>query len=291
MEVTFPNQDAAGSHIVVSERSMTITVNRVNTEGMVVVPVEVIDPEGVFTADDIVFNDGQSTTTFDVNFPEIETGKTYECTVQITDPQYARVYGLGATSLTFDVLAAAYFTKDSGEPADFTLTQGWWGEVHHANLAYYDSGEGYRICFLISNEPNGIWGDDVNTSLTFYWYTEDDGELKHTNADGFEFVEVPANYIGFDYSDWASKPEATATNPIYCYDWYNWRAVNYGSSYVSEMGGSFLAWANEKGNADYFKPVSYFDNTANTFYFNMRYFIPGVGGWTPAAYDFTAAAE
>ena len=298
--VSFPKQDATGSHTFDPEaaKSMTFTAKRTNTVGDIIVPVEIVDTAGVFQVDDIVFADGQDETTFDITFDDAKLGVNYGMTLSVSDPEYASIYGAGVPTFNFDVLVVTwvdFLNPVTKEPAVITLTEGWWGETHTATMKYYEVA-GLRTCFIASNEtdadgnPTGIWGDTENIGLTFKWYVEDQGGFGHKNNLGYDFLEVPKQYFGFDYADWKSKPEAEAANPIYVYD-YPWYWVERGYAFDGgDMGTCWLDEANRTGNTDGNYPVGYYDGNGG-FFFNLRYYIPGLGGFSPPQYDVVGIAE
>ena len=309
--VSFPKQDAAGSHTFDPEATkvITLTAKRTNTFGDITVPVEVVDTAGVFTVAPIVFADGQEETTFDITFAtvdeggKVKNGVTYAATININDTEYASIYGSGAKSIAFNVMVVTwqdFLDPATKEPAIITLYEGWWNEVHQATMKFYEV-DGIRTCFLTSIEkdddgnPTGIWGDDQNIGMLLRWYVADrpsgrdpSKTLSHKNNLGFDFVEVPKQYFGFDYADWASKPEAEAANPIYVYDYHHyWIERGYS---VEDLGGSWLDEANDEGSPDEGYPMGYYDGKGG-FYLNLRYYIPGLGGFSPDPYEFVAIAS
>ena len=287
--VYFPVQTASGSHIFspVEDKCIEITLARTNTSGTITVPVKgTFSEDGVFTVSDAVFADGQSETSFFVRFDNAVEGTKYNASFVIEDNNYASLYNANPIGLDFDVMCVQmqdFLNPVTGEPAIFTLTEGWWGEVHMARMEFYEV-NGVRYGTFISIEDGGIWGDTVNATLKFNWYT------KNNNEAGNNFVEVPKQYFGFDYSDWTSKPEGEAVNPIYVYDYYHyWIERGYSPS---DLDGSWLGFAVAEGASDgsggY--PVGYYDGNGG-FFLNLRYYIPGLGGFSPPTYDFVAIAD
>lgn len=289
--VYFPVQEASGSHTYDPDmdRSVSITVARTNTSGAITVPYTVVsENKDVFEFGDIEFADGQAETELEVTFDDIEEGKTCSFSIQLNDDNaYVSHYNSGAIAIDFSVIVVQwqdFIDPKTKEPAVITLNEGWWGEVHMAQLRYYEVA-GIRTCVFSSiEEGNGIWGDAVDATLEFTWYTE------NNNAEGHNFLEVKKQYFGFDYSDWASKPVSEAVNPIYVYDypWY-WieRGYNWGDG---DMQDNWLAEANKTGQVDGSYPVGYYDGNGG-FFFNLRYYIPGLGGFSPDPYEFVAIAS
>lgn len=59
--------------------------------------------DAVFIASEITFKAGHTETTFTVDFPDAEIGVTYDCVVEVTDPQFALKYGTNPTCVSFSV--------------------------------------------------------------------------------------------------------------------------------------------------------------------------------------------
>ena len=59
---------------------------RKNYNDAITVPVEVSSTQdGLFTVSEIKFEAGQEATTFSVDFPGAEVGKTYDCSIVVKD--------------------------------------------------------------------------------------------------------------------------------------------------------------------------------------------------------------
>lgn len=101
--VYFPAQEV--SNIILDpadEQAFTLTVSRNNTDGNIVVPVEVEDKDGVFTIPEIAFEDGQSSTEVKVTF-NAEVGQKYSGSISITDNKYASIYNSESVIIEFSV--------------------------------------------------------------------------------------------------------------------------------------------------------------------------------------------
>lgn len=289
--VYFPTQEASGNHVYspVQDPVIEITVARTKDSGAITVPVKATYSEdGIFVPEEITFADGQSEATFKVRFDAAVEGVNYDAHFVIEDPQYASLYNSNPIGLDFSILRVEmldWLNPVTKEPALITLNEGWWGEVHMAKMKYYEV-DGLRTCTIYSaEEGNGIWGDAVDATLQFNWYT------KNSNDAGYNFLEVPKQYFGFDYDGWASKPVGEATNPVFVYD-YPWYWVERGYSWGSDgMGANWLEEAKLTGQIDGKYPVGYYDGNGG-FYFNLRYYIPSLsGGFSPSPYDFVAISE
>ena len=304
--VFFPSQDAMGSHTYdpSMERTVSITVTRTNTNGAITVPfTTTVSEEGVFNFGTISFADGQSETELDVAFPNAPEGKEVSFSVQLNDDNaYVSHYNNGAIALDFSVLIVTWktFTKpNSEEPAVFTITHRWgsFGPVH-ATLKYYEV-NGVRTGVFTSidkdeaGNPQGFWHSDPSVDLKIRWYVEDQDGISHSNKEGFDFVELPKQYFGYDYNDgdWLSVPIGQAATPIYVYD-YPWYWVEKGYNWgAGGMGDNWLDEANKTGQTDGDYPAGYYDGNGG-FYFNIFFYIPGLGGgWSPDNYGTVAVAD
>ena len=304
--VFFPSQDAMGSHTYdpSMERTVSITVTRTNTNGAITVPfTTAVSEEGVFNFGSITFADGQSETELDVTFPSAPEGKQLSFSVQLDDDNtYISHYNSGAIALDFSVLIVTWktFTKpNSEEPAVFTITHRWgnsFGPIH-ATLKYYEV-NGVRTGVFTSidkdeaGNPRGFWHSDPSVDLKIRWYVENQDGISHSNKEGFDFVELPKQYFGYDYNDgdWLSVPIGQAASPIYVYD-YPWYWVEKGYNWGADgMGNNWLDEANNTGQTDGKYPAGYYDGNGG-FYFNIYFYIPGLGGWSPDNYGTVAVAD
>ena len=288
--VYFPAQEAAGAHTYDPSMptEITFTLARTNSKGEITVPVvPTASHDGIFEIPAVTFADGQAETQFTVTFPNSENGIKYSLSLAITDPQYASKYNDGATNLDFSVLRVEwldFLNPVTNEPAVVTFYEGWWGEVHTATLKYYEV-NGVRTCVATCNEtddagnPIGIWGDNAGVTFNFTWYTN------LVNENGYQVLDVQRQYLGFDYSDWESKPESEASAPIYFYDWFYYLTTDGG------YAGAWADWAGFLAKNPGAYAQSYYDGNGG-FCFNLRYFVPAAGGgWTPDEFDVLAIAE
>lgn len=299
--VYFPVQEATGSHTYDPEmdRSITFTVARTNTSGAITVPYTVkTDSEGVFEFEDIVFADGQAETEFEVTFDAIEEGKNSSFSIQLSDDNaYVSHYNTGAIAIDFSVIVVKwedFLDPKTGEPAVFTINSRWDGMFGPitATLKYYEVG-GIRTGVFTSldidaesGETQGFWHSVPSVTLNIRWYTE------NQNSDGYDFVELPKQYFGYDYNggNWLAVPLADAADPIFVYD-YPWYWVERGYNWGSDgMGDNWLDEANKTGQLDGKYPVSYYDGNGG-FYFNIYFYIPGLGGWSPDGHGTVAIAS
>lgn len=300
--VYFPSQEASGSHTYdpEMERTLTVTVAR-NQEkpyidNAITVPYVIkTATEGVFQAGNITFEAGQAETALEISFEKAELGTNYAATLEITDTDYASKYSSKATYLNFDVLVVAWqymLNPKTGEPAVFTINSRWdemLGPIH-ATLKYYEIG-GVKTGVFTSIDKDkdgnleGFWHSIPSVTLNIRWYSE-------KNNNGYEFVELPKQYFGYDYNggNWLKVPLEEAATPIYAYDyaWY-WveRGYNFGDA---GMGANWLEEAKATGQMDGDYPVGYYDGNGG-FFFNIYFFMPGLGGWSPDNYGTVAIAD
>lgn len=298
--VFFPSQDAMGSHTYdpTMEKAVSITVSRTNTSGAVTVPfTTTVSDEGIFNFGTIAFADGQSETELEVTFPNAPEGKDLSFSVQLTDDNaYISKYNSGAIALDFSVLVVkwqAFLNPKTNEPAIFTINSRWnsmFGPMK-ATLKYYEV-DGIRTGVFTSIDTDesgnleGFWHSVPSVTLNMRWYT------KNQNSAGYDFVELPKQYFGYDYNDgdWLAVPVEQAATPIFVYD-YPWYWVERGYAFGSDgMGANWLEEAKATGQMDGKYPASYYDGNGG-FFFNIYFYIPGLGGWSPDNYGTVAVAD
>lgn len=266
--VYFPVQEATGAHTFdpTQPTETDIIVARQHANGNITVPVEIVNETGIFNVEPITFADGQSETVLHITFPNAEIGVVYPLSVTITDPDYASKYNSGATSFDFSVFRVEWKTLNdptTGEPAEVTFYEEWWGEVHVARVKYYEV-DGIRTCLAYTDDPDeGVWG--MKTDFTFTWNTK-------TNK-----VDIPQNFMGWDYDDQGKpKPESDCSSPVYVFDWYSYFVMK--GQYSKDVEAFYAA-----NGTSY--PRSYYDPQTGIFYLNCQFYIIGLGGWTGLEYD------
>ena len=299
--VYFPVQEATGSHTYDPDmdRSVIFTVARTNTNGAITVPYTVVsENKEVFKFEDIEFADGQAETELEVTFDDIEEGKTCSFSIQLNDDNaYVSHYNTGAIALDFSVIVVKwqdFLDPKTNEPAVFTINSRWnatFGPMK-ATLKYYEV-DGIRTGVFTSIDKNadsgeleGFWHSLPEVTLNIRWYT------KNQNSAGYDFVELPKQYFGYDYNggNWLKVPVGEAAAPIYVYD-YPWYWVERGYDWGADgMGDNWLDEANKTGQMDGSYPVSYYDGNGG-FFFNIYFYIPGTGGWSPDNYGTVAIAS
>ena len=117
--VYFPPQELAGTSLDLdptAPTTVTLTIARQVPDGEAVVPVEVTGDE-VFEVDEISFEDGETETTFQVNFDTAEIGTKYSLSIKVTDPAFASIYSLDAQGISFSVTRVKWnlLTGPAGE--------------------------------------------------------------------------------------------------------------------------------------------------------------------------------
>lgn len=282
--VYFPSQEASGSHTYnpTADKSITVTVARSNSNGAITVPVEVTsNVQGVFNVAPITFADGQSETTTEITFPNIEEGVSSTVSLTITDNQYASKYNEGDISIDITILSVAYqdfLDPTTGQPADVTFTvlnffQADLGTVDsdvdyytvHGNIIYYEV-NGIRYCTVkTSDADKGIFGTGLE--LQFRWYTG----ITYPDA-GSQAIEVPSQYALGD----VAIDDSGATYPVYVKDYYH---------YALDVGNDFGTFSDFVNNYSGKYPLSYYDGNGG-FYFKLIGTIEGTNYW----YGFNADA-
>ena len=288
--VSFPKQDATGSHTFDPEaaKSMTFTAKRTRTDGDITVPVEIVDTAGVFHVGDIVFADGQEETTFDVTFEEASLGVKYGLSVSITDPEYAAIYGAGVSTFNFDVMVVTwqyFMNPKTNEPAVVEFTQNWWGETAWARIKFYEV-DGVRTCFTETlpehyyNGPYtgyGFFGigetpeSEEAVEITFKWYTN------QKNSYGNDLIELPAQFMG--YTDGSGYKR-------YMSD-YLWYYIFKGDLSAS----NWLANAVKYGDPDGDYPCGYYDGNGGFYLYVLGYYRETLAGSWTEDYDIVGISE
>ena len=292
--VFFPSQDAMGSHTYdpSMDKTVSITVTRTNTSGAITVPfTTTVSDEGVFNFGTIAFADGQSETELEVTFPNAPEGKEVSFSVQLDDDNsYISHYNSGAIALDFSVLIVTWenvLKPGTDNPAIITFTEEWWGLIVEAKVKYYEVA-GIRTCetydekVIVSDNSDagevGFWGAGEDNHLHFTWFPE------KVDEDGNQMIDIDKQYFGYDYDDWLAKPEGQAGNPIYAYDWFHYLITDGG------YPGGWPDWEGFLAKNPGVYARSYYDGNGG-FFLNFRYYIPGLGGWTPSEFDTVGIVE
>lgn len=297
--VYFPTQEASGAHTFdpTMDKVITVQMARNNAEGAITVPVIVTaSEEGIFTVGTASFVDGQTETTFDVEFPNVETAVEYTLKLEVTDPSYAYMYSAYPNFLELSVFCVEwkYFAVDANgkeiyAPTEegattITYTQNWWGETATGKLKYYEV-EGVRHCVMLTDlvhyykgpyEGYGFFGtnDSPETAMEweFDWYT------KNKNNIGGQFIDL--------------YPCVTCHNSNYdmdvtVIDWrHYWNDVNGNYSF------EFLDFASKYGDPDGNYPVSYYDGNGGFYFFVRSYYMFDYpGGWGVEDWDVVGIAD
>lgn len=159
------------------------TVRRMNTEGELHIPVKITDDAKVFSASEIVFRDEEPTAELVVYFPSIERGITYDCTIEIDDPQYASRYSENSTSIRFSVTMIQWNTlkgpsgETMGKYRDAVFQD--WFSVSNKNcerdiqIQERDDMPGYYRMFDVYNASfmSGIFGSNMSGNCVYQAYT------------------------------------------------------------------------------------------------------------------------
>lgn len=286
------------------EPFIDVLVSRTNDKGAITVPVKAsysaldgASTDGVFVPGEVKFADGQKETTMhiainvapenDKDAPGARQGVKYSASFMIEDPQYASLYNSNPVSVDFSVMIVEMKETEVGPEAaeegtaTVTFTLNWWGIIVEAKIKYYEV-DGVRTCETYDekviesgNEDAGefgFWGGGEDNHLHFIWYT------KKVDDYGHEAIDIPKQYLGFDYEDWLAKPVDQAISPIYAYDWFHFLITDGGYT------GGWPDWEGflERNPGAYDR--SYYDGNGG-FYLNFKYYIPGLGGWNPPTFD------
>lgn len=186
--VYFPSQDNATDLTLdpAAPTTLEFKVMRSNDKDAITVPVEIIaSEEDIFTASEIVFAEGQTETTFSVDFPKAALGTTYSCTLAVTDPQYVSKYTGKPAFVKFSVLRAKWIQCDPDRVITYngqTVTGYEWFS-DDVTTALFDSFDTYPVIVEVREDtidedyPNGEnglgglyrmiepWGEGVNVEI------------------------------------------------------------------------------------------------------------------------------
>ena len=103
--VYFPTQNGVGDLQIEPDDPTTLTfiVRRSNSRDEIRVPVKIKSNYPIFTVDEIVFKDGESTAPVVVHFPSAKIATTYECTLILEGDEYVSKYSTNPSHLNFSV--------------------------------------------------------------------------------------------------------------------------------------------------------------------------------------------
>ena len=103
--VYFPTQNGVGDLQIEPDDPTTLTfvVRRSNSRDEIRVPVKIKSNYPIFTVDEVVFKDGESTAQVVVHFPSAKIATTYECTLILEGDEYVSKYSTNPSHLNFSV--------------------------------------------------------------------------------------------------------------------------------------------------------------------------------------------
>ena len=169
---------------------------------------EVPTPADVFEFSGLYFEEGQYETTIEVNFPNIEEGKTYHCTLYINDPKYVSSVANNASSISFTVQMFAW-EKVNGKgiwrDAIFSDMFAWEGRYLETEVDVYervDQKGFYRLNNVYTAEyfTRLVEGDEAGNDpalVAGYSSYIDEKAYIYLNATDPNKVWFPAQKTGF----------------------------------------------------------------------------------------------
>ena len=169
---------------------------------------EVPTPADVFEFSGLYFEEGQYETTIEVNFPNIEEGKTYHCTLYINDPKYVSSVANNASSISFTVQMFAW-EKVNGKgiwrDAIFSDMFAWEGRYLETEVDVYervDQKGFYRLNNVYTAEyfTRLVEGDEAGNDpalVAGYSSYIDEKAYIYLNATDPDKVWFPAQKTGF----------------------------------------------------------------------------------------------
>lgn len=271
--VYFPTQEASSKTINLNPtdtRRLKITVSRGTADGDITVPFEVTDEAGIFEVDDIIFEDGQTSTSFYVYFDEAVIGKKYSCTIEVTDPLYVSNYRVYANYITLNVIIESWDELGEATLIDKTFTNTQTNEPLTATTKVYRN----------SNDKNRYRIDDPYAE-----FMELSGALSPTaGPDYFELrvLERGESFIPYDGAEAATIPVDNLVfyEPIFTFykDGQYGDAYYYHPSYLDGYEDPMLWYENRVLSwQDDEKTMPGLVQLAPSFYF------PSAGGYEPEA--------
>ncbi len=255
--------------------TLNIEVKRVDTSAEIVVPVTVTADDVFTVPSSVKFLAGSASANVAISYDitKIEEAKEYQISIVIgsdTTPY-------GASSYECVVSVPAPWIKwdgdDGTKSGKIHFTEEFWEEEHTVNLLYYDDADGLRHCKIAGDDAcdytysdgskcaGGVWGNEADFEFT--WNTE-------TNK-----IDVPKQVMFYNTRYGAN---------VYVYGWYEY--LNIDSQYAGSWNDSATFY---EQYGEYY-PQSYYDGNGG-FYFNLVYFMPGVGGWDNYEFDVVGIAD
>ena len=169
---------------------------------------EVPTPADVFEFSGIYFEEGQYETTIEVDFPNIETGKAYHCTLYINDPKYVSSVANNASSISFIVQMFEWEKvegKGTWRDAVFSDMFAWEGRYLETEVDVYERKDQkgfYRLNNVYSAEyfTRLVEGDEAGKDLDLieeYSAYIDEKTYIYLDATDPSKVYFPAQKTGF----------------------------------------------------------------------------------------------
>ena len=301
--VYFPTQEASGDHTLdpTMDKVITVQMVRTNAEGAITVPMVITaSEEGIFKVGTASFADGQTETSFDIEFPDVKTAVPYTLKLEVTDPSYAYMYSAYPNFLELSVFCVEwrYFAVDAAGKETYTATeegattitytQDYWGETATGKLKYYEV-DGVRHCVMLTDlvhyyngpyEGYGFFGADESPETAHEWE--------------FDWYTNVKNNIGGQIIDLYPKVTWHNTNydlDVSVFDWrHYWNDVN-----SNHYGFEFLDFASKYGDPDGSYPVCYYDGNGGFYFFIRGYYMMeypgGPAGWGVEDWDVVGIAD
>ncbi len=183
------------------EAKLTFTVFREKTDGEITVPVVInatYESENgtesareFFSNTDIVFEDGQAETTFDVEFPNAATCTEYTCTVECVDKDYVHIYSDKPTSIAFTVNRVKWnrLTGENGEQ------YGSWTDDIVASVYGMNNFTNDKVEVYERDDKPGYYRfkDAYGAHMLYYMYDEkytEDKLLKDTTPGTYTYIDA-----------------------------------------------------------------------------------------------------
>ena len=257
----------------------------------------------LFTVSDIVFEDGQTETEIEIEFPEVKEGVQYSLHLAVEGDQYTSKYSSKVNTCDFKVMCVAYqdfLNPKTKERAKITFTHGWWGEKRTAYIKYYEV-DGIRHCVTYDEalvgtttngahvEKGGFWGVDPNQHLEFLWYQVDEEECsecgeKHPHTIPAGYAPAPEGGELMTFVEYQKFQLFDGQPETYVVDYYGYQ----------RMGGYAKPFLHFIEANELFDNACYYDKNGGFYFWVLGYnnISNRNSGWSfPEDYDIIGIAE
>lgn len=190
--------------------TLTFNVSRVDTGGSFVVPLEVSGPEGIIDVSPLMFREGEASARITVRvISNMEIQKEYGFVISIPAPEYAAIYGLNETSLTFSIIREDYVRVGTGTFRSELFNDSF----NNIAFEYSQILDTYRIVSPWVNGGNVVFKWDGAGTVTF------------EEGASFYISQITDSYTGTVYAAYAQPEEASYDPATRTFTFNFWYAI------------------------------------------------------------------